>query len=80
MKQYKGYYIDNAVFHNTTEIDEHIKATSIQAYMAAVQAFCDHPDMEHSIFADQKAEYLNSQLGMDWEEIAEIELRAMRAN
>lgn len=77
MKKYKGLYIDHVVFNSKAEIDEYLKAVAIKAYKSAVKAFCEHIDMEHSIYSDQKAEYLNTQFGMSWSEIEAIEIEAM---
>lgn len=79
MKQYKGYYIDKVVFNSQEEIDEHIKAQAINSYREAVQYFLKHSSMEASIYADQKAEFLNTQCGMSWSEIEEIEIMEMGA-
>ena len=79
MKQYKGLYIDNVVFNSEAEVDEHLKALAIESYKTAVKAFCEHTDMEHSLYADQKAAYLVNQFGMDWDEVEAIELEAMAA-
>ena len=79
MKQYKGLYIDGTIFTCKADIDSFLKEKAIEAYKTAVKAFCEHTDMEHSLYADQKAEYLNAQFGMDWDEIEAIELEAMAA-
>jgi len=76
---YKGYEIDGTIFTSKTEIDNFLKRKAIESYKTAVKAFCEHTDMEHSLYADQKAEYLNTQFRMDWDEIEAIELEAMAA-
>jgi len=79
MRKYRGLYIDHVYFHNTAEIDEYLKAQAIKSYKRAIKAFCNHMDMEHSIYADKQAECLNKQFGMSWTEIEEIEIEAMTA-
>lgn len=76
---YKGIEIDGTIFTCKADIDSFLKGKAIEAYKNAVWAFCKESTMEASMMADQKAEYLNTQFGMDWEEIEEIELAAMAA-
>ena len=76
---YKGIELDGTIFATTEEIDCFLKAQAIESYRNAVKAFCEHRDFEHSLFADEKAEYLNTQFGMDWDEIEAIEISAMAA-
>ena len=77
MKQYKGYYIDNVVFNSKKDIDIFLKEQAIRSYQIACQMFARHPEMEYSIYADEKAEVLHDQFGMNWEEIEEIEIKAI---
>ena len=79
MKRYKSFYIDNVIFHNTAEIDSFLKEKAIEAYKAAVEIFCYRRDMASSEYADRKAEYLNEQFGIDWDEIEQIEIETMKA-
>lgn len=79
MTQYKGLYIDVTIFTGKTDIDNFLKEQAIRSYKIAVQAFCDHCDIEHSLYADERAERLNKQFGMDWDEIEAIEIEAMAA-
>lgn len=79
MKQYRGYYIDKVVFNTKEEIDEHIKTQAVKSYRAAIRYFLEHTSMEASIQAGLKAEYLNTQCGMSWSEIEEIEIMEMGA-
>ena len=79
MKQYKGLYIDGTIFTCKADIDSFLKGKAIEAYKNAVWAFCKESTMEASMMADQKAEYLNTQFGMDWDEIEAIEIEAMKA-
>lgn len=74
MKNYKGYYIDGVIFHNEKEVDEFRKNQAVEAYKTAIRMFEEHSDMEHSIFADEKAEILHNQFGLDWNEIEAIEI------
>lgn len=79
MKKYRGYYIDGSIFNSTTEIDEAIKHRAVESYKRAVWLFVKNHNMEASIYADQRAEFLVDQCGMTWEEVEEIEIEAMRA-
>ena len=79
MKSYKGYYIDHVYFNSQEEIDNFLKEQAVRAYKTAIEMFIAHPDMEHSIFADEKAEFLNKQFNMGWEEIEQIELGVYKA-
>ena len=79
MKQYKGLYIDGTIFTSKEDIDNFLKEQAIRSYKIAVQAFCDHRDIEHSLYADEQAERLNKHFGMDWDEIEAIEIEAMQA-
>lgn len=75
MKQYKGYYIDGVTFSSKADIDEHIKAATIQSYKVACEMFSRHSDMEHSIYASEIADRLHA-LGLTWDEIEQIEIEA----
>ena len=79
MKQYKGLYIDGVIFTSKEDIDNFLKEQAIRSYKIAVKLFCRNTSIEASIYADQKAEYLNTQFGMDWEEIEAIEIEVMKA-
>lgn len=78
MKKYRGCYIDNIVFHSESEVDSFLKEKAIKAFRIAVQMFARNPSMEASLFAAEKAEYLNNLHGMDWDEIEAIEIEAMK--
>ena len=78
MKQYKGYYIDHVYFNSESDIDEHIKAQTINAYKIACEMFAIHADMEHSIYASKIADRLYD-LGLSWDEIEKIEIEAYQA-
>lgn len=73
MKQYKGLYIDNAIFTSEAEIDAFLEQKAVEAYKAAVQLFATFHDIDHSILADEKAEALVHQHGYTWEQVDEIE-------
>ena len=79
MKKYRGYYIDGTVFHSEAEIDFFLKEKAIQGFRIAVQMFSRNPSMEASLYAAEKAEYLNNLYGMDWDENEAIEIEAMTA-
>lgn len=79
MTQYKGYFVDHIVFDNKQDIDEHIKAQAIETYKRAIRYFLEKGDMETSIYADEKAEYLVSQCGMTWEQVEAIEIETYKA-
>lgn len=77
MKQYKGYYIDGVYFNSKADIDEHIKAVTIESYKVACEMFSRHSDMEHSIYAAEIADRLHA-LGLTWDEIEAIEIEAYK--
>ena len=79
MKQYKGLYIDHVVFNSEADIDAFLEGKALEAYKAAVAMFVSHSDMEHSIFADEKAEILVNRFGYTWEQLEAIELEIMAA-
>lgn len=78
MKKYKGYYIDNAIFHSKEEIDAFIKEQAIDAFKQAVEYFHRKPTIETSIHADEMAERLHKTHGFTWEEIEKMELTTLR--
>lgn len=79
MKNYKGYYIDNVIFHSIEEIDEFIKTQAIEAYKKAVELFASHSTLENSIYADSKAEILVNRYGFTWEEVEALEISTLQA-
>lgn len=79
MKQYKGYFIDNVTFNNKADIDTFVERQAVDAYKKAVEMFANHSDMEHSIYADEKAEYLVKEFGYTWEQIEAIEIETLKA-
>ena len=79
MKQYKGVYIDGAIFHNTAEVDSFLKMKAVEAYNVAVEVYCMRRTPEAAALVGRKAEYLVDQFGMDWEELDAIEAEVMKA-
>lgn len=79
MKNYKGYYIDNVIFHSIEEIDEFVKNQAIEAYKKAVELFAYNSTLENSIYVDSKAEILVNRYGFTWEEIEALEIATYQA-
>ena len=79
MKKYKGYFIDHVIFNSKQDIDKHIKEKAIESYKTAIWLFAKNKDMESSIYADDKAEYLVSQCGMTLEQVEAIEIETYKA-
>ena len=79
MKQYKGYYIDNINFKTKEEIDEFIKSQAIDSYCKSVEYFANHPSMEASSIASDKAQQLADNFGISWEEIETLEIKTLEA-
>lgn len=79
MTNYRGYYIDNVIFHSTEEIDNFIKAQAVDAYKKAVELFANHSTMANSIYCDEKAERLVNQFGYTWDEVEAIEISTLEA-
>jgi hypothetical protein len=79
MKNYKGYYIDNVIFHSTEEIDEFLRNQAIEAYKKAVELFASHSTLENSIYADSKAEVLVNLYGFTWNDVEELEIATLQA-
>ncbi len=76
---YKGIEIDGTIFTSKADVDSFLKRTAIEAYKKAVWFFCKEHTLEASAYADEKAEYLVDQFGMDWDEVEAIEIEAMAA-
>lgn len=79
MRNYKGYYIDNVIFHSIEEIDEFIKTQAIEAYKKAVELFANNSTLENSIYVDSKAEILVNRYGFTWDEIEDLEIATYQA-
>lgn len=77
--KYRGYYVDGVIFNSKADIDRFVKEEAIRAYKRSVELFVEKPTFEHSLYSDEKAEYLHTEFGMDWDEIEEIEISAMKA-
>ena len=80
MKHYRGYYIDNVVFHTEADIDEYIKARNIRRYQQHIRLM-NHYTERGMIIAAHKAAYeianfLVKECGLTWADIEEIELSA----
>ena len=73
MKQYKGLYVDNAIFNTTQEIERFLEAQAIEAYKTAVKMSNKDMRIESALYADEKAEVLVSQYGYNWEQIEAME-------
>ncbi len=71
------YTIDHIIFNSKADIDEFIKAEAIRSYKVAMKLFYRHSTMEASIYAQNIAERLHKQFGMDWTEIENIELEVL---
>lgn len=80
MKQYKGYYIDQVIFHSEEEIDAYIKASNIAKMQQFIRMMGNYNDpemiMAASIEADKIAESLVKEYGMTWDEIEAAEIAA----
>lgn len=80
MKQYKGYYIDHAVFNSKEDIDTFIKANLIKkvAMLNKMMRNYTDPGMMMAACAEMTniERVLMSEYGMTAAEIEEIELAA----
>lgn len=79
MRKYKGYYIDNIYFSTKEEIDEFIKSQAVNAYCKSVKYFTNHPSMEASSIASDKAQRLVDEFGFTWEEVEALEIEILEA-
>jgi len=79
MKQYKGYYIDNVIFHSETEIDDHIKANAVEDYKRRVEAWEHSRTLESAVCVSEKAEILVNNFGFTWEEVEMLEVETLQA-
>ena len=78
MKQYKGYYIDNVIFHNEKEIDTFLEKQALDAYKLGCKVFAEHSTMENSLYCEEKAERLVNTFGYTWEQVEEIEIEVYK--
>lgn len=76
MKQHKGYYIDNVIFHNEEEIDNFLEKQAVDAYKLACSVFATHSTVANSLLVDEKAERLVKFYGYTWEQLEAIELES----
>lgn len=79
MKNYRGYYIGNIIFHSEKEIDSFLKNQAIDSYRRAMARFYEEPSMELSVYCSKIADQLATDHGMSWGEIEAIELDALAA-
>lgn len=79
MKQYKGYYIDNIIFHSKEEIDEHIKQQMVERFMTLNKLFATIDCYtEASVMCNEVAERLHSEYGISYEELEQMEIEAYK--
>ena len=78
MKQYKGYYIDKAIFHNEEEIDTFLEKQAVDAYKSACELFLNRSTLANSLLCNEKAERLVNQFGYTWEQVEAIELEVYK--
>lgn len=81
MTQYKGYYIDNAIFHSREEIDQHIKNEIINKIktlhdMMFSGRYNNAEVMQLNNEITIREERLHDEYGMDLEEIENIPFTA----
>lgn len=81
MTQYKGYYIDNVIFHSREEIDQHIKNEIINKIktlhdMMFSGKYSNAEVMQLNNEITIREERLHDEYGMDWEEIENIPFTA----
>lgn len=79
MKQYKGYYIDGAIFKSKADIDRHSEKQAVEYYKAAVAVFAEKRTFESSTVCEEAAERLVNNFGYTWEQLEEIEIEVMKA-
>lgn len=80
MKQYKGYYIDHIYFHSTEDIDNYIRGQLVKRFIKLNQLFLSSDsNIECSILCDEVAQQLNSQYGLSWEELEQLEITAIQS-
>jgi hypothetical protein len=77
MKNYKGYYIDNFVFHSESEIDTFLKKQAVDYFIRLNKYFAEHMTMEVSVACSEQADRLHNQFGFSWEEIEAMEIQAI---
>lgn len=78
MEKYRGCYIDNVYFHNEKEVDEFLKNKAVESYIMLIQLFTEKPQFEYAAMVEKQAENLVKNFGFDWEQIEELEARALQ--
>jgi len=76
MKKYKGYYIDNFVFHSEAEIDAFLKKKAIDYFIWLNQYFNRNMSIEASAACSEQAQILHDTFGLTWDEIEALEIEA----
>ena len=76
MKQYKGYYIDQVIFNNETEIDAFIKKQTIEKYQQLCKMFANDACMALIVMMTPYEERLHNEFGLSYEEIEQLEIEA----
>ncbi len=76
MTNYKGYYIDKAVFNNKEEIDAFIKKQTIDKYKMLCRMFADNASMELITIMQPYEDRLHNEFGLSYEEIEALEIEA----
>ena len=79
MRQYKGYYIDNVIFHNEEEINSFLEKQAVNAYKMACELFASNSTMANSIYCNERAEILVNQFGYTWEQVEALEIEAYKS-
>ena len=75
---YKGYYIGPGAFNNKAEIEQHIKAQSIESYKTFCKCFAMSKTIEGAVILSEKADWMHEHLGMSYEEIEAIEIETFK--
>lgn len=74
MKNYKGYYVDDFVFHSESEIDAFLKKQAVDYFIWLNKYFSEHMTVEASVACSEQADRLHNEFGLSWEEIEEMEI------
>lgn len=76
MKQYKGYYIDNVIFHNEAEIDAMLKRKDIEGYQRLCRMFAEDSCVELIAMMTPYEHRLHNEHGLSYAEIEQLEIEA----
>lgn len=79
MKEYKGFYIDRAIFKNEQDTDKFLENQALEAYKTACELFATHSNMANANYMNEKAEILVNNFGYTWEQLEEIEIQSYKA-